>query len=81
MSKLQMIVDRIENGLAVCEIDGGTIDIPLDRISGDAKEGDILHEGDGGAGYSIAQEETDLKRAAVRDRFERLKKRSKACHE
>ena len=76
MEKLSIIIDRIENGLAVCEIGGATIDVPLDKISGDAKEGDILHENVDSAGYFVAREETDLKRASVQDRFERLKKRS-----
>ena len=77
MNNQKIIVDRIENGLAVCELDGGeVVDIPLDRISGSVKEGDVLCENEG-AGYFVSQEETELRRSAIQDRFDRLKSRKK----
>ncbi|MCM1115177.1 MAG: DUF3006 domain-containing protein [Clostridium sp.] len=37
------IVDRIENGIAVCEIaDGKTIDVPVTALPADIKEGDVI---------------------------------------
>ena len=73
MDKQQIIVDRIENGLAVCETGCGIVNIPLDKISGEIKEGDILFENDNESGYTVAQDETGRRSAAMQDRFERLK--------
>lgn len=40
-----MTIDRLEEGLAVCEQeDGSFIHIPLEQIRGEAREGDILVE-------------------------------------
>lgn len=75
MDKTKLIVDRIENGIAVCEVDGATIDIPLTKLSGDVREGDILCEN--GGLYAVAKEETAIRRTAISDRFERLKARQK----
>ena len=75
MNKTRLIVDRIENGLAVCEVDGALIDIPLAKISGTVREGDILYENN--SLYTVAKEETEQRRAAITNRFERLKARNK----
>jgi hypothetical protein len=77
MSKTQIIVDRIENGFAICEIGNTTKDIPLDKINGAVHEGDILYTSENGACYLIDRKETENRHAAIKDRFERLKARSK----
>lgn len=41
-----IIVDRIENGFAVCEYDSVFIDIPLNEISSKIKPGDVLKKVD-----------------------------------
>ena len=72
MERDRLIVDRIENGLAVCECDGAIIEIPLAIISGSVREGDILgQEGEGC--YLVAQEETALRKEAIQSRFNALK--------
>lgn len=75
MNKTQLIVDRIEGAVAVCELNGTMIDIPLTKISAGVREGDILCE-DGDL-YTVAKEETARRRTAISDRFERLKARPK----
>jgi len=76
MNKPTIIVDKIENSLANCEINGKLTDIPLALIDGVVKEGDILVASENGARYSVAKEETALRRAAMAERFKRLKSRS-----
>ena len=73
MNKARLIVDRIENGVAVCETDGVMVDIPLAKINGGVREGDILRED--GALYTVTPEETEQRRTAIKERFERLKAR------
>jgi len=77
MNKTRIIVDKIENGLAVCEVDSRLIEIPLAQISGVVREGDVLRKAEKGAGYTVDKEETELRRTAIKDRFERLKARNK----
>ena len=36
------IIDRIENNIAVCEVDDFTIDIPLAALPDDISEGDVI---------------------------------------
>ena len=75
MNKTRFIVDRIEDGVAVCEVDGATIDIPLTKINAGVHEGDILYED--GPLYIVAKEETGQRRTAITERFARLKARPK----
>ena len=70
-----IIIDRIENGIALCEIDGEMQDIPLSRISGNAREGDVLIENGDGSFLTIDVSATAQRRAAIAERFERLKAR------
>ena len=37
-----IVIDRIENAVAIVEIDGETIDIPLKLLPAGVKEGDLL---------------------------------------
>jgi len=72
-----IIVDRIENGLAVCEIDGVMQDIPLSKISSGVHEGDVLIDEGNGSFYSIDVATTAQRRADIAKLFERLKARNK----
>ena len=70
-----IIVDRIENGIAVCEINGKiTEDIPLSKISNDVHEGDVLIDNSGdGSFYIVDVETTKQRKVGITERFERLK--------
>jgi len=73
-----IIVDRIENGVAVCEIDGVMSDIPLSKISSEVCEGDVLIELSGeGTVYSVDTAKTKQRRAEITKRFEHLKAKNK----
>jgi hypothetical protein len=73
-----IIVDRIENKLAVCEIDDKMIDIPLSKISKTVKEGDVLiDENRDGTFYTVDTAKTAQRRAEITEMFERLKAKSK----
>ena len=72
-----MIIDRIENGIAVCEIDGVMTDIPLSRIAGPVREGDVLISSADGAYLTADISATAQRRAAIAERFARLKARGK----
>lgn len=62
-----LIVDRIENGFAVCEQDDGSfVDLPLECCAGTVREGDVLVRS--GEGYHVDEAET----AKRRDRAKRL---------
>ncbi|MCL2287628.1 MAG: DUF3006 domain-containing protein [Candidatus Bathyarchaeota archaeon] len=73
-----IIVDRIENGIAVCEIDGKTTkDIPLSKISNNVHEGDVLIDNSGdGSFYVVDVETTKQRKTNITERFERLKARN-----
>jgi hypothetical protein len=73
-----IIVDRIENGIAVCEINGKlTEDIPLSKISTGVREGDVLiDDNNNGSFYTIDVETTKQRKANITERFERLKARN-----
>ncbi|MCL1848403.1 MAG: DUF3006 domain-containing protein [Clostridiales bacterium] len=72
-----IIVDRIENGIAVCEIDGVMRDIPLSGIRGDVREGDVLVESGKGSYLVADKAATEQRKAAITERFERLKRRER----
>ncbi len=42
-----LIIDRIENGIAVIETESGHIDVPREMLASDAREGDIVVLRDG----------------------------------
>jgi len=45
---MEMIIDRIEGNIAVCEMpDGGMVDIPLERLPKGVRPGDVLSLRDG----------------------------------
>jgi len=72
-----IIIDRIENGIAVCEVNGQMRDIPLSGIKGKPREGDVLIDKGDGSLLTIDASATQGRRAALSERFERLKARKK----
>lgn len=42
-----IIIDRFEGEFAVCETDGGMVDIKRSLLPGDAREGSVINEKDG----------------------------------
>jgi methyl coenzyme M reductase gamma subunit len=73
MSTSLIVVDRIVNGIAVCEADGKTVDIPLSQIRGKIREGDVLRVSEDGAMYSADAEKTAQRSAVISARFDRIK--------
>ena len=70
-----IIVDRIEEGIfAVCETDDGMQDVPLSKINGNVRAGDMLID-NGDGSFSIDAAGTEKRRVAMSERFERLKAR------
>ncbi len=60
-----LIVDRIENGFAVCETEEQMIiSLPLSKCSGPVREGDVLVETDGV--YRADPEQTEKLREEAR---------------
>lgn len=39
---MYLIIDRFEDGFAVCEAEGKTVNLPIDRLPEGAREGDAL---------------------------------------
>ena len=70
-----IIVDRIENGKAVCEINGEVVkNISLSKISDDVCEGDVLMDKNGdGSFYIIDIVKTKERKEDINERFKRLK--------
>lgn len=69
-----IIIDRFEDKRAVLEIDGEIVDVDRSLMPADADEGDVLCITD--SGYAIDRAATDARRAAMRERFKRLRGRS-----
>jgi hypothetical protein len=72
-----IIVDRVEEGIiAVCEIDDVMLEIPLSKIKGKVRDGDVLIDmGDGT--YTIDTATTAQRKAEITDIFERLKAKNR----
>jgi hypothetical protein len=71
-----IIVDRIENEIAVCEINDKMIGIPLSKISNGVREGDVIIDSNGdGSFYTIDAATTKQRKTDITARFERLKAR------
>jgi hypothetical protein len=71
-----IIIDRFEGSIAICEIDGAMVDIPLSRILGNAKEGDVLLVGEGDS-FRVDSVKTESRKTAITERFKRLKTKNK----
>lgn len=66
-----LIVDRIENGIAVCETEGQEmVSLPLEQCSGPVNEGDVLVES--GGVYRADPEQTEKLREEVRHLSKKL---------
>ena len=69
----ELIVDRIAQGTAVCELGNGSfVHIPLEQLPPEVQEGDCLVEMDGV--YTIDGEETARRREYARSVLNRLAK-------
>ncbi len=60
---MYLTIDRFEGGLAVCETDGGRIEIDLSLIPKGAKEGDVIEQKCGR--YIPAEEETRSRKSKI----------------
>ena len=66
-----MIIDRIENGLAVVEFEKGHFkNIPVDCIAGHARDGAVLIPD--GNGYAVDESETKRQSETARARLSSL---------
>lgn len=72
---MRAIIDRLEDGFAVVELeDETTVNIPLETAPAGAREGAVV-EYENGAILSIDEQATAERAARLRSRLERLKKR------
>lgn len=69
-----IIIDRFEGGIAVLETDEGMINAERALIPNEAKEGDVLRFENGAYVCDISA--TEARRAAVREKFIRLRRKS-----
>lgn len=69
-----IIIDRFEEEIAVLETDSGMLEIKRELLPENAAEGDVLAETDGA--YIVDAEATQARRAAVREKYRRLRRRS-----
>lgn len=65
-----LVVDRFENGFAICENGPETLRIPLSGISAGVKEGDVLTEENGV--YTVNAGATEHRRLLAAQRLKRL---------
>lgn len=68
-----IIIDRFEGGSAVLETDSGMINADRALLPSDAAEGDVLRFENGT--YVLDREATEARRAALREKFNRLRRR------
>lgn len=59
-----LIIDRFEDGFAVCENDNSLDRIPLSLIDPDAHEGDVIYIGEDGL-YHRDDEDTENRKADI----------------
>ncbi|MCM1022623.1 MAG: DUF3006 domain-containing protein [Prevotella sp.] len=58
-----LIIDRIEDGIAVVETEDGRMEVPRSELAPDIKEGDVVELADGI--YVKNQDETDMRRKKI----------------
>jgi len=68
------VVDRIEEGWAVLDSAGETINIPIKNLPPNTKSGDTLVKH--GINWYRDDAETEKRAKEIKERFERIKKRS-----
>lgn len=66
------IVDKIENGIVVLELDGDILNLKRDLFPDNLKEGDVVQYKDGQ--FVIMIEETDQRKKSIDDLFNSLLK-------
>lgn len=69
-----IVIDRIEENIAVCETDEGQLRLDLSALP-DAREGDVLTEKDGS--WQVDADETARRREQIRSRMSRRIRRPK----
>lgn len=69
-----IIIDRFEGENAVLETDSGMLTVKRECIPNNAQEGDVL-DCSGGV-YQINTAETEARRAAIREKFNRLRRKN-----
>ena len=70
---MKLIIDRIEDGIAVCETeDGGRVEIASELLPEGACDGDVIEEINGI--YCVLPDETDARRHKIREILKGLMK-------
>lgn len=65
---MRYIIDRLEEGLAICENEQKeTVHIPMDSLPPEVKEGDVINELDGA--FSRDEEETQKRRREMKKKL------------
>lgn len=73
---MKYTIDRIEEGIAVCEDDTGNhVNIQLTLLPEDVREGDIISAGDNG--FTVCREETEERRKALAEKQKSIFKKRK----
>ncbi|MDO4155849.1 MAG: DUF3006 domain-containing protein [Oscillospiraceae bacterium] len=67
-----IIIDRIDDNIAVLETDNGIQTIPADQLPEQAKDGDVLEQTENG--YEIDAAATEARRQKIRNRLQNRKK-------
>lgn len=67
-----IIIDRMEEQLAVLETDSGSIEVARSQLPPDAKEGDVLKQTCNG--YLVDVQQTNRRREALLRRTKKLRK-------
>lgn len=69
-----IIIDRFEGDYAVLETDSGMINAERSKLPENAAEGDVLNFAEGI--YTIDHAATESRRAAITERFNRLRRKN-----
>lgn len=75
-----IIIDRFEEGTAVCEIDGGQMLLNVQQLSG-AKEGDVIFYSFGEGRWCTDSEATDTRRKQILNRVHSRRRRREPSKE
>lgn len=67
-----LIIDRIEDGIAVIENDSERLEIPICDLPLGAKEGNIIAKTE--SGFVILSDETELRRSKLRSAVDKVLK-------
>ncbi len=67
-----IIIDRIDDGIAILETDNGMQTIPAEQLPEHARDGDVLQWTENG--YEVDVAATEKRRQKIRDRLQNRKK-------